>query len=161
MIKLMLRRSKQRCPVENINNNADFDRPLDKEGKFDGEKKFTYAFVACENVVLNNVTNIEVKRLPSEEISPLIIENKISTISDIDYNFSTLFVDPPRCGLDDATIDLAQSFDNIIYISCNPETLKENLSQLVDSHEIVAFAIFDQFPYTHHIECGAILRRKK
>ena len=27
------------------------------------------------------------------------------------------------------------------------------------SHKIEKFAVFDQFPYTHHLECGAILTR--
>jgi tRNA (uracil-5-)-methyltransferase len=77
-----------------------------------------------------------------------------------DYNFSTIFVDPPRAGLDPHTTSIAQRFDNILYISCNPETLRENLKTITQTHSIKAFAIFDQFPYTHHVECGVVLQRK-
>jgi hypothetical protein len=64
------------------------------------------------------------------------------------YNFTTLFVDPPRMGLDDATVALARRFPNILYISCNPQTLRDNVAALAATHEIRAAAVFDQFPYT-------------
>ena len=51
-------------------------------------------------------------------------------------------------------------FDRIIYISCNPQTLAENLATLSRTHEVTAFALFDQFPYTDHMECGVVLRRR-
>jgi tRNA (uracil-5-)-methyltransferase len=70
-------------------------------------------------------------------------------------------VDPPRAGLDDATLTLAQRFDNILYISCNPQTLADNLATLSKSHTIVKTAFFDQFPYTQHLESGVLLQRKK
>ena len=33
--------------------------------------------------------------------------------------------------------------------------------QVADSHRVVRMAIFDQFPFTHHIECGVYLQRRK
>jgi tRNA (uracil-5-)-methyltransferase len=48
----------------------------------------------------------------------------------------------------------------IFYISCNPETLLDNLYALKDSHAIRALALFDQFPYTAHLECGVVLARR-
>ena len=77
------------------------------------------------------------------------------------YQFSTIFVDPPRAGLDDTTRKLASEFDQIIYISCNPETLKRDLETLALTHTIQRFAFFDQFAYSEHIECGVILKRVK
>jgi len=77
-----------------------------------------------------------------------------------DYNFSTVFVDPPRAGLDEQTLELVKRFDNIIYISCNPNTFIENAKALEVDYEITDFAAFDQFPYTHHLEVGAILSKK-
>jgi tRNA (uracil-5-)-methyltransferase len=72
---------------------------------------------------------------------------------------TTLFVDPPRAGLDDTTRALAQRFDQIIYISCNALTLQRDLSELIKTHTIKHFALFDQFAYTKHIECGVILEK--
>ncbi|MCJ1422695.1 hypothetical protein MMC29_000575 [Sticta canariensis] len=72
----------------------------------------------------------------------------------------TLLVDPPRSGLDDVTVQLLKEFDSIVYISCNPATLHENLQHIKGSHRIQQLALFDQFPYTDHIECGVLLQRK-
>ena len=70
-------------------------------------------------------------------------------------------VDPPRAGLDDKSVELLQHFDNVVYISCNPTTLHKNIVQMGGSHKIRRFAIFDQFPYTEHIECGVYLVRSQ
>jgi tRNA (uracil-5-)-methyltransferase len=53
------------------------------------------------------------------------------------------------------------SFENIIYISCNHETLKRDLETLSKKRKIKTFAFFDQFPYTNHMECGVILESEK
>lgn len=117
------------------------------------------------NMALNQVTNVAVARMSSEEFSQAL--NKVRSfyrLRDIDldsYQFSTIFVDPPRAGMDPLTTEITQGFDNIIYISCNPDTLRDNLKTIVQTHHITDFAVFDQFPYTHHLECGAILQRKK
>ena len=79
------------------------------------------------------------------------------------WRLSTLFVDPPRAGVGPACAHtLLPRFDRILYISCNPATLAADVAGLVaaDSHVPVAAALFDQFPYTDHIECGLLLERK-
>jgi tRNA (uracil-5-)-methyltransferase len=75
------------------------------------------------------------------------------------YNFSTVLVDPPRAGLDDATIELISGIESILYISCNPETLARDLKQLTQTHQVKDAAIFDQFPHTRHIESGVFLKK--
>ena len=65
-----------------------------------------------------------------------------------------------RPGCDADTTQLLKEFDRVVYISCNPETLHANLLELGGTHAIRRFAIFDQFPYTEHIECGVYLQRK-
>jgi tRNA (uracil-5-)-methyltransferase len=76
------------------------------------------------------------------------------------YDCQTILVDPPRAGMDTLTCDLVANYENIIYISCNPETLERDLDHLTRTHKVKRFAIFDQFPYTHHIESGVFLQRK-
>lgn len=120
---------------------------------------------AKENCALNGIENIDFIRMSSEEF--VEARNKVRTftrLKDIDldsYNFSTLFMDPPRAGLDQTTTKLAQEFENIIYISCNPETLHRDLCALTKTHMIKNFALFDQFAYSSHIESGVILQRKR
>ena len=112
----------------------------------------------------NGVSNIDIVRMSSEDFTDALNQVRpFRRLKEIDldsYNFSTVFVDPPRAGLDEGTLDLVKRFDNILYISCNPETLKSNLETLSETHRIKKFAAFDQFPYTHHLECGAVLVRK-
>ncbi len=76
------------------------------------------------------------------------------------YDFAGILVDPPRAGLDELTRALTQRFDTIVYISCNPETLARDIASWQDTHELTRAAVFDQFPYTHHIEVGVVLQRK-
>ncbi|MEA3314537.1 MAG: tRNA (uridine(54)-C5)-methyltransferase TrmA [Campylobacterota bacterium] len=119
---------------------------------------------AKENCDLNNINNIEFIRMSSEEF--VEARNKVRDfrrLKDIqldDYNFSTIFVDPPRAGLDETTLKLSSQFNQIIYISCNPETLKRDLDTLTTTHNIIKFALFDQFAYSNHIETGIILEKK-
>jgi len=118
------------------------------------------AKINCE---LNNINNIAFIRMSSEEF--VEAKNKVrkfTRLKDIDldsYKFSTLFLDPPRAGLDETTTKLAQNFEQIIYISCNPETLHRDLEVLTQTHHIEKFALFDQFAYSNHIESGVILKK--
>lgn len=73
---------------------------------------------------------------------------------------SAVFVDPPRAGIDPLTLALVSKFDHIMYVSCNPETLRDNLKALLQTHSIARFALFDQFPFSPHIEAGVLLVRR-
>jgi len=57
-------------------------------------------------------------------------------------------------------LELVQGYERILYISCNPNTLKDNLQQLNQTHKVTRFALFDQFPYTDHMETGVLLERR-
>ncbi len=116
------------------------------------------------NLAGNGVDNVAMVRMSSDEISAALAGREVfQRMKDIDlaqYAFSTIFVDPPRSGLDPATLELAAGFANILYISCNPQTLHDNVAALRATHDVTAAAVFDQFPYTHHLECGLLLSRR-
>ncbi|WP_066347749.1 tRNA (uridine(54)-C5)-methyltransferase TrmA [Aliarcobacter cryaerophilus] len=118
---------------------------------------------ALRNCTLNNIENIDFIRMSSEEFVEALNEvrafNRLKNINLKSYDFDTIFMDPPRSGLDDTTRTLAKKFENIIYISCNPETLHKDLQELLKTHKIVRFALFDQFVFTQHIESGVILKK--
>ena len=119
---------------------------------------------AQKNCALNNIHNVEFIRLSGEETaSALRAERAFRRLSHIDlaeYDLDCVLVDPPRAGLDTQSLAFTQSFNTILYISCNPESLAENLDTLSKTHSVAKFALFDQFPYTDHCECGVILERK-
>lgn len=119
---------------------------------------------AKENCELNAISNIEFARLSAEEISQALRKvrpfRRLSHLDLDNFQLKTVFVDPPRAGLDDFTRDFVSGFEQILYISCNPETLLRDLSHLCQNHHIRSLAFFDQFPYTTHMECGVFLERK-
>ena len=120
-------------------------------------------YSAQHNIKINNIDNLIIARLSAEEFTSAIKKerqfNRLQGINLDDYQCQTVLVDPPRAGLDDNTLEIIQSYQRIIYISCNPNTLKNNLEQLTKTHHIEHFAMFDQFPYTDHIETGIVLRK--
>ena len=116
------------------------------------------------NIQANNIDNINIVRMSSEEFSQAMNgERQFRRLEGFDltaYNYDTVLVDPPRAGLDKDSVELVSRFSKVVYISCNPNTLKENLVELTKTHVIEKFALFDQFPYTEHIEIGVVLTRK-
>jgi len=116
------------------------------------------------NIKANNINNIDIVRMSSEEFSQAMNgERKFRRLEGFDltaYDYDTVLVDPPRSGLDKDSVELVSRFNKVIYISCNPNTLKENLVELTKTHHIEKYALFDQFPYTEHIETGVVLTRK-
>ncbi|CAM5269664.1 tRNA/tmRNA (uracil-C(5))-methyltransferase OS=Stutzerimonas stutzeri OX=316 GN=trmA PE=3 SV=1 [Stutzerimonas stutzeri] len=119
---------------------------------------------ALANIADNGIDNIELVRLSAEELTQALNEVRpFRRLADIDlksYQFGSVFVDPPRAGMDPDTCELTRRFERILYISCNPETLAANIAQLADTHRIERCALFDQFPYTHHMEAGVLLVRR-
>lgn len=79
-----------------------------------------------------------------------------------DYNFDTLIVDPPRSGLGRHLIHqiIDSEIEDIIYVSCNPKTLNEDLKQLKRMYDITFARAYDMFPQTNHLESMIILTRK-
>jgi len=111
---------------------------------------------ATYNAEINKRDNITFLAMSAAEFSSLKEQNSPLLAS---YDLKNVFIDPPRAGLDDKSRKFVNQFENIIYISCNPETLKRDLELLAKNRKIKAFAFFDQFPYTNHMECGVILEK--
>lgn len=119
---------------------------------------------AKENMRLNDTHNIEFVRMSSEEFTQAMdAEREFRRMKEIDlssYRLKTLFVDPPRSGLDERSREFCRRFEHLIYISCSPETLKRDLEALSDEYDVTQMAAFDQFPYTEHLEMGAVLKKR-
>ncbi len=119
---------------------------------------------AKTNMTLNGVKNIEFVRMSVEEFTDALDGiREFRRMSDIDidsYNINTIFVDPPRSGMDENSCRFCARYDTILYISCNPESLKRDLEILNDTHKVVDMTLFDQFPYTHHVEMGVKLKKR-
>lgn len=73
-----------------------------------------------------------------------------------------IVVDPPRMGIEpkamDRIIDLG--VEEILYISCNPKTLVENMYYLnYFGYKVKYLRPFDNFPNTKHIECVVLMSK--
>lgn len=50
--------------------------------------------------------------------------------------------------------------DKIIYVSCNPNTLAEDMRWLRDfGYQLQEVQPVDQFPHTHHVEIIALIQK--
>ena len=120
---------------------------------------------AKANMELNGVENIEFVRMSVEEFTDALDGvrefRRMKHIDINSYNIKSIFVDPPRSGMDENSCKFASRYENIVYISCNPESLRRDLELLCKTHKVIDMALFDQFPYTHHVEMGVRLERVK
>ncbi|CAK9887014.1 MAG: tRNA/tmRNA (uracil-C(5))-methyltransferase [Candidatus Erwinia impunctatus] len=116
------------------------------------------------NIAINAIENVQIIRMAAEEFTQAINGarqfNRLEGIDLRQYQCETIFIDPPRSGLDEATLNMVKSYRQIVYISCNPITLCQNLATLHQTHQVTRMALFDQFPYTGHVECGVFLRQR-
>lgn len=126
--------------------------------------------LAQRNLAANGVDNVAVARLSAEDF--VLAHRGAKRFQRLDEagielggrhadRMRTLLVDPPRAGLDTTCRELAASFERVLYISCNPETLARDLAELSATHDVKRVAAFDQFPYTPHLEGGLLLERRE
>jgi 23S rRNA (uracil1939-C5)-methyltransferase len=74
-----------------------------------------------------------------------------------------IILDPPRSGVHPVALDYVIKFNapEIIYVSCNPKSLVENLKVLVHrEYNVEKVILMDMFPHTPHVETVVLLRKK-
>ena len=106
---------------------------------------------ARENAALNGLDNC---RFIAGDVFKVL--NEVSDKPDV------IVVDPPRVGIQPKALDKIISYGvkEIVYISCNPKTLAENLRSLdYYGYKCRYLKPFDNFPMTKHTECIALLSR--
>ena len=74
-----------------------------------------------------------------------------------------VFMDPPRAGSDKRFIESVVKLGpkKVVYISCNPETLKRDLGMFVSrNYKVEKIQPVDMFPGTSSIECVCLLTKR-
>ncbi len=74
-----------------------------------------------------------------------------------------VFMDPPRAGSDEAFLSSVVKLGpkKVVYISCNPQTLKRDLKYLTkNGYQVRRMQPVDMFGFTEHVETVALLERK-
>ena len=110
---------------------------------------------AKQNAKINNVDNIEFIQGDVEVAFNKMLDNGVKP--------SVVIVDPPRKGLDSKTVQnlCNLKLDRLVYVSCNPATLMRDLQVLEDVYKIGSITPVDNFCYSSHIECVAVLEIKE
>ena len=73
-----------------------------------------------------------------------------------------LVLDPPRSGAGGKVMRSIGRFgtDKIVYISCSPKSLADDLTWLRNlGYELITVQPVDQFPHTTHVECVVLMSR--
>ncbi len=107
------------------------------------------------NAELNNITNIDFVAADAAVAAKTFMDNNIQ--------MDVIVVDPPRKGLDQATIDsiLALEPSRLVYVSCDPSTLVRDCVLLQDKYTVKKIQPVDMFPQTFHVETVVLLEKKK
>ena len=106
---------------------------------------------AVENAKRNGVTNIE-----------FYCDDAGSFINKYDGELDIVIMDPPRKGSDEKFLStlLNKKPKQIIYVSCDPETLARDLKYLSSLYKVNYVQPVDMFPMTAHVETIIGLYRK-
>ena len=125
------------------------------------------------------------KKVTSIEISPSAVRDakRIGALNDLSADISYIrgdaakiltkignagksifFVDPPRSGLGEKTALMITGYAprEIVYLSCNPQTLKEDIKTIIENgYKIVSATPYDLFPETKHVETLVLFSTKQ
>ncbi len=104
---------------------------------------------AIKNATINNVTNVS---FVCQDVKEYMC----------DENFDILVVDPTRSGMSDDFIKTIRKKKpkKIAYVSCNPQTMANDLNKLKDLYFIEPITLYDQFGFTAHLEALTICHLK-
>ncbi|MBR3604554.1 MAG: 23S rRNA (uracil(1939)-C(5))-methyltransferase RlmD [Candidatus Gastranaerophilales bacterium] len=109
--------------------------------------------MAYDNFKMNNIENYEILEGDAKKHF-FDFEKK-------GRSFDYVILDPPRSGCEaDGLKAISKLAKNIIYVSCNPQTLRRDMSLLIEEGFKPKFVQgVDLFPYTHHIEAVCVFER--
>ena len=108
---------------------------------------------ARENAAYNGIDNCE-----------FIVGDVAAVMEKLRGTPDVIVLDPPRAGVHPKALDKIVQYGagEILYISCNPKSLVDNLYYLqYYGYRPEKIKAFDNFPFTGHCECVAYLRKEK
>ena len=119
----------------------------------------------------DNFKHIDGIEINKDSIKNANINKKLNNINNIKFtsgdasiaknnNYDVIIVDPPRSGLSKKVINFLNKSNakRIVYISCNPKTLKRDID-LLNKYKMIKLEIINMFNKTKHIECITLLEK--
>lgn len=104
------------------------------------------------NAKLNGLDNCE-----------FIAGDVLKTLDAITEKPELIVLDPPREGVHPKALAniLSYDVDNILYISCKPTSLANDLEVMLENgYELTHVSVVDMFPWTAHVETVCLLSKK-
>lgn len=104
--------------------------------------------------------NAKLNRLDNCEF---ITGDVFDVLDSIEERPDVIVVDPPRVGIHQKALEKIVSYGvkQILYISCNPKSLIDNLKYMnYCGYEVKTIKAYDNFPNTKHIECVCLIEKK-
>ena len=110
-----------------------------------------------KNAVLNAIHNAKINKINNVDF---LLNDATKAITKLNLSFDKVIVDPPRAGLSKIVIDTIKNIKpkEIIYVSCDPQTLVRDIKLLSDLYKINKFYIADMFSFSYHVESVCILK---
>ncbi|MFZ3086926.1 MAG: methyltransferase domain-containing protein, partial [Methylotenera sp.] len=111
---------------------------------------------ANESAQLNSINNVEFGVADLFKMTPEALANL--------GRFDKWLIDPPRDGAFELikSLDIQNSPQRIVYVSCNPATLARDAGVLVNEKGYImkAAGVINMFPHTAHVESIALFELK-
>lgn len=106
---------------------------------------------AKENAALNGLKNCD-----------FIAGDVLKVLDTIEEKPDYIILDPPRDGVNPKALRKIMDYgvDNILYISCKPQSLARDLQMLNWYYKPVKVCVIDQFPFTKNVETICLLSKK-
>ncbi len=104
-------------------------------------------------------TNAALNGLDNCEFVAGDVQNVLDVLSE---KPDVIVVDPPRSGIMPKALSkiLSYGVEQLLYISCNPKTMADNLrAAALSGYKINFISAYDNFPFTRHIESVVLLTK--
>ncbi|MBO4919747.1 MAG: 23S rRNA (uracil(1939)-C(5))-methyltransferase RlmD, partial [Erysipelotrichaceae bacterium] len=130
----------------------------------------------CASKSVKKVLGVELNR---SAVKDAVINKKLNGIENAEFicedagkymeylakqktHVDVVIMDPPRTGSDKKFMSslFALKPEKVVYISCNPVTLKDDLNYLTKEYTIKKIQPVDMFPFTEHVETICLLHHK-
>ena len=107
------------------------------------------------NQKINGITNAEFILADAGKYMKTLSKNRTG--------IDAVIMDPPRAGSDTRFMSSLVKMrpDRVVYVSCNPATLKRDLQYLHRYYQVEMIQPVDMFPFTGHVEAVVCLNNKK
>lgn len=107
---------------------------------------------ARHNAQANGVKTADFMTAKTEELLPVLAAQNLEV--------DVVITDPPRSGMHPDALKALKTLNApyVLYVSCNPKALAEDIRRLGDYYVLTRAECVDLFPHTDHVETVALLK---